>query len=181
MFTGPRSCINLVSRVVHLLTHIDDARAYIVPYLHRRFTPRHLAPTVGLVRVDSQFDGSIFISDDDEFITASVKRFGLTSARARHQHRPRIQLIQSTESSIKVDFYVCASLQHLSRLQRSTSASTPTSSIPADFHCRAPTPTSAPAFRVRMGSGNLVGASKRQQIWNSLFDVLRLQLKFIAG
>ena len=48
MFPGSRSCINLVSRVVHPLTHIDDARAYIVPYLHRRFTPRHLAPTVGL-------------------------------------------------------------------------------------------------------------------------------------
>ena len=48
MFPGSRSCINLVSRVVRLLTHIDDARAYIVPYLHRRFIPRHLAPTVGL-------------------------------------------------------------------------------------------------------------------------------------
>ena len=58
MFPGSQSCINLVSRVVHLLTHIDDARAYVVPYLHRRFIPRHLAPTVGLVRVDSQLDGS---------------------------------------------------------------------------------------------------------------------------
>ena len=58
MFPGSRSCINLVSRVVRPLTHIDDARAYIVPYIHRRFIPRHLAPTVGLVRVDSQLDGS---------------------------------------------------------------------------------------------------------------------------
>ena len=43
MFPGSRSCINLVSRVVRLLTHIDDARAYIVPYLHRRFTPRQFS------------------------------------------------------------------------------------------------------------------------------------------
>ena len=72
-----RSYINLVSRVVHLLTQTDDARAYIVPYLHRRFIPT----TVGAHRgakcawIHNSM-GPIFINDDGEFITVLVKQFG---------------------------------------------------------------------------------------------------------
>ena len=53
MFPGSRSCINPVSRVVRLLTHIDDARTYIVPYLHRRFIP-----STGGVRGDGVGEGA---------------------------------------------------------------------------------------------------------------------------
>ena len=126
MFPGSRSCINPVSRVVRLLTHIDDARAYIIPYLYRRFKPSTLAPTVGLSAHGFTIRWvQIFINDGGEFIIATVKLLGRfkffinAAARARHQHRPRMQLIKSIRSNIKVGSRSRAGLQRLGRLPRS--------------------------------------------------------------
>ena len=52
MFPGSRSCINLVSCVVRLLTHIDDACAYIVPYLHRWFIPSTVGVSPALMNTN---------------------------------------------------------------------------------------------------------------------------------
>ena len=82
--------------------------------------------------------GPIFINDDGKFIIATVKRLGRfkffinAAARARHQYRPRMQLIKSIRSSIKVGSRFRAGLQHLGRLLRSNSASTPASNVVDD-------------------------------------------------
>ena len=158
MFPGSRSCINLVSHVVRLLTHIDDARVYIVPYLHRRFIPRHLAPTVGL----SARGFIIRWVQSSSTTTMSSSPGAVSSPRMQ-----LMQLIKLTGSSVKV-FRVCAGrLPHPGRLQ----------------HLRQP----AVCIRVRVRSEpKKLGledfmASRRWQIWNCLFSVVRLQLKFAAG
>ena len=106
MFPGSRSCINLVSRVVRLLTHIDDARAYIVPYLHRRFIPRHLAPTVGLgargfiIRWVQSSSTTAASSSPHRSSDSDIKIFFHTGRRARQHHCPCD--FEGTASSLKL-------------------------------------------------------------------------------
>ena len=97
--------------------------------------------------------GPIFINDDGEFITASVKQVGrikffihTAAAGARRQHCLRVQLTKSTGLNIKDDFHTCAGLRHLGRLlsrSRRLPASPPTSVA---------APNSASTLRVRMQS-----------------------------
>ena len=75
--------------------------------------------------------GPIFINDDGEFFIHTAV------ARARRQHRPRMQLIKSMESRIKVDF-----------------SSAPTSNISADSRDQLTVRTSLQRpgqLRVRVG------------------------------
>ena len=94
MFPGSRSCINLVSRVVRLLTHIDDARAYIVPYIHRRFIPSTLAPTVGLSARGFTIRWVQTLSRRRRVLHPHGGR------GAQRQHRPCVQLTKSTGSCV---------------------------------------------------------------------------------
>ena len=133
MFPGSRSCIKIVSRVVWLLTHIDDARAYIVPYLHHRFISRHLTPTVGLNA--RGFTIRWVQSSSMTTVSLSPHRSSNSDAsRSSSTQRPR-----GLDINIAL---VCSRSDPPDQetTSRSTPTSAPTSSVLADFRVRASFP-----------------------------------------